>query len=863
MLPPTRPNLKRSLVALRVTTIVLIATIVGTNLIFLGNLRESTLQTAETNLERYTLTLAEEADRSLKSMDLLLSSVRDYVSRAGVTDSESYRRLMSQQSVYSLLSEKITGMPQVDAVTMIDETGKLINFSRYWPIPDVNISDRDYFRALSSDSTLSTFVSAPTRNRGSGTWNIYLAQRLNDTRGGFIGLLLGAISVQYFENFFAATSPGAGTEIALLRSDGTLLVNYPHSDKLGTVVTDAGRLALAAGSRQHESGNSNKQIRVTRMLPNYPIVVRVTQPEDSALQNWQDMAVLMIAMSVISALVIITGSVAIARWWGKQHLYAEAAEAASAAKSSFVAMMSHEIRTPMNAVIGLATNLLETRLDAGQRQAVTSIHDAGDNLLQILDDILDFSKLEAGRLSLEPIPFAPRSIVDNTLSVIGPRAVAKGLVIHQETRGDIPEALTGDAGRIRQVLLNLISNAVKFTTAGRITITTECISRDATNARMRWIVTDTGIGIAPDKIDSLFKDFVQADSSISRRFGGSGLGLAISKRLIEQMGGKIGVTSTPGSGSEFHFSLTLPIADDAAPPEQDDQAVYAQFRARIEAAGRPLRVLVVDDNPTNRAIAAQMLGEFWVQTNTACDGTEAVTAATRFGYDVVLMDVRMPEMDGLDATRAIRSHGGALANVPIIAFTANAFAEDAAACRDAGMNDHVAKPVRKKALIEAILRALPPLPAAESPRLVPAPAPLAPPPGDNAKQTAAPSDLGGAGQLYVGRKAFGHLVEEIGEDATLAVLSVFARDTEARIALFDSLDIASERRRIEREAHSLKSAAATFGLDTLSGLARELEHAAPHLTQAEYVAITRQIKAAFSAARRVAADDNQLVELAG
>jgi signal transduction histidine kinase/CheY-like chemotaxis protein/HPt (histidine-containing phosphotransfer) domain-containing protein len=837
-LPPHR----RLFGAVGAIALALIATIAGTSVFFLGNLRESTLQTAETSLSRYSLTLAENADRSFKSVDLVLSSIADYVARKGVVDNDTYRAAVSDRETHFLLREKIAGLPQIDALTVIDARGKLLNFSRFWPIPDVDVSDRDYFKALKADDGPQSFVSAPVQNRGNGTWNVYLARRLNDPQGHFLGLLLGAISVPYFENFFSSTSLGPDTTISLMREDGLLLAHFPPNNDIGNQSSGFGQRALAAGGTIRELGRKDRQMRLraAKMLPGYPALVVVSQAEDDALQGWREMATLMTTMSLISAIAVIVVAFMIARRWNRHEDLIRAAEAANAAKTTFLAMMSHEIRTPMNAVLGMATTLLDTHLNAEQRRYVVAIHNAGDSLLEILNDILDFSKLESGRLSLENIAFSADALVANTLSIIGPRASAKNLAIRSVRDPTLPPALVGDAGRIRQVLLNLVSNAVKFTAAGEIVVSTRCSAIKDGKAVVEWTVSDTGIGIAPERIGSLFTNFVQADNSINRRFGGSGLGLAICKRLTEQMGGDIGVTSTPGNGSAFSFRLTLPVAAAIAVPEQHDETAYAALQMRIAAFGRPLRDLIVDDNPTNRLVAGRMLKDFDIQTDTACDGAEAVTAANRFNYDLILMDLRMPEMDGFQATRTIRARGGRLAAVAIVAFTANAFPEDIKACLEAGMNGFVVKPARKKALVDAILRVLPGPMATE--RL----AEYAAPPLAIAE--AEPAAIVTA-EPVLDRNAFEELAREIGPDGACEIRTVFLAETEAKLKLLRRLSVDADRATIGREAHSLKSAAGTFGYRQVASVARLIERRAEQLSSDDYLQLLDHVDAAFAAGR--------------
>ena len=344
----------------------------------------------------------------------------------------------------------------------------------------------------------------------------------------------------------------------------------------------------------------------------------------------------------------------------------------------------------------------------------------------------------------------------------------------------------------------------------------------------------------------------KADISITRRFGGSGLGLAICKRLVEQMGGAIGVISALGQGSTFRISLTLPVVEQVALVERDDHKHFADFAAIIAALGRPLRVLIADDNATNRLVAAKMLKDFDVQTNMACDGAEAVETASRFPYDVILMDMRMPEMDGLQATRAIRTRGGSLATIPIIAFTANAFAEDVQACRNAGMNDILVKPVRKKVLIETIARVLAPAYSSTVDKSVKVEAPPIAP----AQTGAAVADQAAQRQVdavhehpIVNRAVYDELVEEIGEEPACQMLDVFVQETVAQLALMHRLSCPNDRAQIEREAHSLKGTSGTFGLKCLSELARTLEIGASGMSNAEFRAALDRIERAFDEAR--------------
>jgi TMAO reductase system sensor TorS len=485
----------------------------------------------------------------------------------------------------------------------------------------------------------------------------------------------------------------------------------------------------------------------------------------------------------------------------------EAAEAANRAKSQFLANMSHEIRTPMNGVLGMIELLLSTELTARQRHYAETVQRSGETLLDVINGILDFSKIEAGRLEIEAVEFDCRQAVSDVVNLLSERASRKGLVLMHRTERNVPEAVIGDPSRVKQVLTNLVGNAIKFTERGEVRVSMGLAERVGDACVLRFEVKDTGIGIAPDALHNIFDAFSQADATMRRKYGGTGLGLTIAKQLAQVMGGTVGVDSMPGHGSTFWFTVRVPAirASGNHGSAAATDAVPSSFSGRV---------LLAEDNPVNRELAVAMLEAVGIEVAVAADGREAVELAGKGGIDLVLMDCQMPEMDGFAATRAIRSGdvpGGA--RLPIVALTANAMEGDRERCLESGMDEYLSKPFKAPQLYAILARWLP----EGEPR--PKPADTAP--------SSAPGLAAAAKTLEI--NAIAQIRAAGGSDAERLLEKVLRLYCDSVPQMLKSMQEAAGKGdciALQRAAHALKSSSHNVGAVRFASLCRDLETAA-------------------------------------
>ena len=746
--------------------------------------RAHTLEGAHQNASNLARTFEENIIRSIRSVDQTLLYVRDlYAYDASRFDLSTWEK--NQQFLTGLTIQ----------VAIINARGVMMMSNIPGSVPGVDLTDREHFRFHVDRETDDLFISKPVLGRVSNKWTIQLTRKIIQPDGSFGGVVVVSLDPAYLSDFYRSIDIGEQGSITLVGRDGIVRARAARtpSDVAQSILESP----LFDQLKQAEIGSyispsridNVERLFVYRAVREFPLVVVVGLSMDEVFASFHKESTTTYVLAGLLSLwlLCVTGLISIyQRALGRA---VREAEAGTRARSQFLATMSHEIRTPMNAIIGMIDVLQDSRLDATMRSYVQTMRDAADHLLKILNDILDFSKLDAGLFEVEQIAFEPQQMVESVVALARRAADEKGIAVEQTIAADLPPQLIGDPARVRQIVTNLLSNAIKFTQQGSIKISMRFVRRADGAGYLHIGVADTGIGIAPEAIPQLFQEFSQLDGSIARRFGGTGLGLAISKRLAERMGGTITVDSVLGAGTSFELSVPMAIAEPAKQETPPEPSVVAatQSRPRYD-------VLVVDDDPTNRLVASLSLERLGLTPKVVSNGQEAIDEWSAADYRVILMDVMMPEMDGLTATRKIREMSNGRQQPVVIALTANAFAGDREICLEAGMDDFISKPVTLVALRAKLIEEH-----------------LRPQSGDDETQFD-PAKLE-------------DLRKDLGDGAT-DILRTFGATIADRRSRLDAAMASTKIESVAREAHSLKSAAAVLGFAALASCAEQVERAA-------------------------------------
>lgn len=719
LMPPLH-GLRRHLIA--VFGLVSVLTVIG-YLIWSGH-REAEYQ-AEQASQNYAALIVTRLDATFRRAEAHIIELARDLPHAAISKNAVPRYA---DRIDSGLDLRRLNFPELVGLRVFDADGDLLYASESKTTKRVNIRDRDYYKVWLGNTRDDVFFSAAVVSIITGRPAMFVAKPVRDQNGKLVGVVSASIELEYFQQLFQSMTIGRDGAIAVYRTDNFRSVMRwpPIKDWLNTELppTTPTRIAIASGKTSgtltlRSAADGVERIYSFRVLDNYPFVVAAGIGRHAALAGWRLRSSLVGSVSMLLIVLLLATVYSLSQAeFRLQELNSDlerrvasrteelerarvAAEDASLAKSQFLTNMSHEIRTPMNGIVGMIDLLRLEGVTPMQADRLETIDQSARHLLGVLSSILDISKIEAGKFVIEEGHVSLAGILHTVQTMLAERARSRNIEL-QIDAPELPANLGGDSTRIQQALLNYANNAVKFTNAGKVVLRCRIEADRQDSVLARFEVEDTGIGVPPEAVGRLFSAFEQADNSATRRHGGTGLGLAITKRLAELMGGDVGVESVEGRGSKFWFTVPLRKIDAQSvptPPRTKD----AESLLRGGFAGQ--LVLVVDDDPVNREIAETLVRSVGFSVHCARDGEEAIKRATTTMYSAILMDIQMPGVDGIEATRRIRKHGLS-STTPIIAMTAHAFLHEKAVCIASGMDDFLTKPFRADELFAILLRTL-------------------------------------------------------------------------------------------------------------------------------------------------------------